>query len=33
MGITHELLHSIKVKKKKVMVLKLDLVKAFERVG
>ena len=32
MGITQELLHSIKVKKLKVMVLKLDMVKTFDRV-
>ena len=32
MSITQELLHSIKVKKQKVMVLKLDLVKAFDHV-
>ena len=31
-GITQELQHSIKVKKQKVMVLKMDLVKAFDRV-
>ena len=32
-GITHEILHSIKTKNSNVMVLKLDLVKAFDRVN
>ena len=33
MGITQEILHSIKTKKLKALVLKLDLVKAFEKVN
>ena len=33
MGITQELLHSIKTKNSNVLVLKLDLVKAFDRVN
>ena len=32
-GILQEVMHSIKVEKKKVMILKLDLVKAFDRVN
>ena len=32
-GITHEVLHSIKDKNSSVLVLKLDLVKAFDRVN
>ena len=32
-GITHEFLHSIKSKTSSVLVLKLDLVKAFDRVN
>ena len=31
-GITQEALHTIKTKKKSALVLKLDLVKAFDRV-
>ena len=33
MGITQEILHTIKTKKLKVMVRKLDLAKAFDRVN
>ena len=32
-GIAQEVMHSIKVENKKVMILKLDLVKAFDRVN
>ena len=32
-GIAQEVMHSIKVEKKKAIILKLDLVKAFDRVN